>query len=146
VGSNPTPSANISRKPCALVIRIPSGSKATRDFCLEPMPTFEIISIIVLAALAWLWFDSTQARAIAIRSAKAACDADGLQFLDDTVSIASLTLARNAGGQLVLRRNYSFDYSDTGDNRRRGSVVLLGHEVLLVNVGLRLANPGTTLR
>ena len=109
------------------------------------MPTFEIISIIVLGVLAWLWFDSTQTRAIAVRSAKAACAADGLQLLDDTVSIASLTLARTEGGQLLLRRTYTFDYSDTGDNRRRGSVVLLAQEVLLVNVGVRLAGPGQTL-
>jgi hypothetical protein len=106
------------------------------------MPTFEIISIIVLSTLAWLWFDSTQVRAIGIRSAKAACAVDGLQLLDDTVSITSVALARNEGGQLALRRTYTFDYSDTGDNRRHGSVVLLGQEVLLVNVGLRLASPG----
>ena len=109
------------------------------------MPTFEIISIVALSALVWLWFDSTRARAIGIRSAKAACDADGLQLLDDTVSIASVTLARNDGGQLLLRRTYTFDYSDTGDNRRRGSVVLLGHDVLLVNVGFRLASISQTL-
>jgi hypothetical protein len=37
----------------------------------------------------------------------------------------------------MLRRTYAFDYSDTGNNRRRGSLVLLGQEVMLVNVGLR---------
>jgi hypothetical protein len=101
------------------------------------MPTFEIVSIVVLGALAWLWFDSTQARAVAIRSAKAVCEAEGLQLLDDTVAIATLRLARNEDGQLMLRRTYVFDYSDTGNNRRRGSLVLLGQEVMLVNVGLR---------
>lgn len=121
----------------ATVTRIPSGQKPHGIFSLGRMPTFEIVSILVLGALAWLWFDSTQARAVAIRSAKAACDADGLQLLDDTVAIASLRLARNEDGQLMLRRTYAFDYSDTGNNRRRGSLVLLGQEVLLVNVGLR---------
>lgn len=101
------------------------------------MPSFEIASIIILCALAWLWFDSLQARAIGLRMARSACAADNLQLLDDTVAITGLTLARNDDGQLQLRRTYDFDFSDTGDNRRRGSVVLLGQKVVLVNVGVR---------
>lgn len=108
------------------------------------MPTFEIISLVVLGALAWLWFDSVHVRDIGIRAAKAACHAENLQLLDDTVSITSLRLARDDEGHLLLRRAYAFDYSDTGDNRRRGSVVLLGPCVIVVNVGLREA-PHLTL-
>ena len=33
---------------------------------------------------------------------------------------------------------YNFEYSDTGNNRLQGSIVLLGHRVTLLNVGLRL--------
>lgn len=109
------------------------------------MPTFEIISLALLGALAWLWYDSIHVRDICIRAAKAACAADGLQLLDDTVAIASLKLARDDDGRLLLRRAYHFDYSETGDNRRRGSVVMLGAKVLVVNVGLRLAASNPTL-
>lgn len=109
------------------------------------MPTFEIISLALLGVLAWLWYDSIHVRDICIRAAKAACAADGLQLLDDTVAIASLKLARDDDGRLLLRRTYHFDYSETGDNRRRGSVVMLGAKVLVVNVGLRLAVSNPTL-
>lgn len=109
------------------------------------MPTFEIISLALLGVLAWLWYDSIHVRDICIRAAKAACAADGLQLLDDTVAIASLKLARDDDGRLLLRRTYHFDYSETGDNRRRGSVVMLGAKVLVVNVGLRLAASNPTL-
>jgi hypothetical protein len=102
------------------------------------MPLFEIISIAVLAALAWLWFDSIKVREIAVRAASKACAAENFQFLDETVSIAGLKTARDDDGQLVLRRTYFFEYSDTGNNRRPGSVVMLGQEVLMVNVGLRV--------
>jgi len=105
------------------------------------MPTFEIISLLILFALAWLWFGSIKARDTAVRTARAACIADDLQFLDETVSIASLKPARNEDGQMVLRRVYSFEYSDTGDNRRPGSIAMLGQEVLFVDVGLRPAAP-----
>ncbi|MFH1870418.1 MAG: DUF3301 domain-containing protein [Pseudomonadota bacterium] len=109
------------------------------------MPTFEILSLTALAALAWLWYDSIQVRGIGIAAAKAACAAEGLQLLDDTVAIASLRLARDDDGRLLLRRVYGFDFSDTGNNRRSGSVVMLGQQVLIVNVGLRLVASNPTL-
>lgn len=105
------------------------------------MPLFEVVSIAILAALAWLWFDSIKARDIAVAAARQACTAEGLQFLDETVAIASLKPARHDDGRLALRRTYAFEYSDTGTDRRPGSIVLLGQEVLFVNVGLRLAEP-----
>jgi hypothetical protein len=103
------------------------------------MPIFELISTVLLLALAWLWFDSVRVREIAVQQAKRACDAEGLQFLDETVSISSLKPDRDEDGRLQLRRVYSFEYSDTGNDRRPGSIVMLGHEVQFVNVGLRLA-------
>lgn len=104
------------------------------------MPWFELISIAVLVSTAWLWVDSIKVREIAVREARMACEAEGFQFLDETVAIASLKPMRHEDGRLALRRTYSFEYSDTGNNRRPGSIVLLGQKVLLMNVGLRLVN------
>lgn len=109
------------------------------------MPTFELAGLIVLGALAWLWFDSFQAHAIGIAAAREACAAEDLQLLDDTVALAGLKPARDDDGRLTLRRVYDFEFSDTGDNRRRGSVVLLGRRVLVINIGLRLAPPNGVL-
>lgn len=109
------------------------------------MPTFEIISLVILASLAWFWFDSFQAHDAAMKSARLACDSEHLQFLDDSVALSNLRLARNDDGQLALNRTYAFEFSDTGDNRRKGSVVLLGHRVTVVNIGLRLVPTGTLL-
>lgn len=109
------------------------------------MPTLELVGLGVLGALAWLWYDSVHVREIGIRAAKAACHADELLLLDDTVSIASLSLGRDDNGRLCLRRAYAFDYSDTGNNRRRGSLVMLGDEVLVINTGPRLVVAHPTL-
>lgn len=109
------------------------------------MPTFEIISLLILSALAWLWFDSVKVRDIAVRTARSACIADDLQFLDETVSIASLKPARDENGQFVLRRVYSFEFSDTGNNRRPGSIAMLGQEVLFVDIGFRQPSAAPTL-
>jgi hypothetical protein len=102
------------------------------------MPAFEIAGLVVLAMAGWLWLDGLKARDAAIAAARKACLADGLQLLDDTVSITRLKPARDDDGRLLLQRVYTFEYSDTGDNRRRGGVTLLGHDVVLINVGVRL--------
>jgi len=94
----------------------------------------ELILLALFIALAWLWWDSMQAREIAVAAARAACNAEGLQFLDDTVGIASIKPARNADGRLLLQRAYDFEFSDNGDNRISGSVVTLGRRVILLNV------------
>lgn len=102
------------------------------------MPGFELISLLLMAGIVWLWLDSLKARDSAIAAARNACQSEGLLLLDDTVAIASLKPVRDADGQLRLRRVYDFEYSDTGNNRRKGSMVLQGHRVLIVNIGLRL--------
>lgn len=105
----------------------------------------ELLAWLALAAVVWLWYDSAGAREAAVAAARRACEAEGLQFLDDTVAIAKLWPGRDADGQLRLRRVYAFEYSDTGDNRRRGSVVLLGRAVLAIHVALRAAPSERTL-
>ncbi len=102
----------------------------------------EIFFLILFAALGWLWWDSMQAREAAVAAARTACDAEGLLFLDDTVGIAAIKPARDADGRLRLQRAYDFEFSDTGDNRIKGSVVMLGRRVLLLNL---LPRPAVTV-
>ena len=89
----------------------------------------ESITLLLLAALVWLWFDSMRARERALLSGKRACERDDLLFLDETVECVRLGFGRDADGRLALRRTYSFEFSDTGNNRRSGSIVMLGGEV-----------------
>jgi hypothetical protein len=108
------------------------------------MPLPELLGLLVLGALAWFWVDSARAREAGIDAARSACEADQLQLLDDTVALGSLKFSRDDDGRVALRRVYNFEFSDTGDNRRRGSIVLLGHDVVVVNAGLRLVHGGGT--
>lgn len=109
------------------------------------MPLFEILSLLFLAVIVLFWFDGMKVRDIAIGEAREACDREGLQFLDETVATAKIRFVRDDDGRLVLQRIYAFEYSDTGSNRRPGSIVMRGQEVLFVNVGLRLATGTPTL-
>lgn len=109
------------------------------------MPVLEFASLVLLGALGWFWLDGLRARDAAMAAARRACESEGLQFLDDTVSFAGIKLERDDEGALRFRRVYNFEYSDTGDNRRRGSVVMLGRRVILLNVGLRAVPDQRTL-
>lgn len=99
----------------------------------------EVFGLLLVVVLGWFWLNSIKARDAAVAACRRACKAEGLQFLDDTVSTARVGLERDDGGVLRLRRVYAFEYSDTGDNRRSGSIVLLGDRVTMLNVGLRAA-------
>ena len=98
------------------------------------MPTFEIVSLLLIAALVWFWLDSLNAREAGMEASRATCSAEGTQLLDDTVAIRSTWLARDDDGQVRIKRTYGFEYSDTGNNRRNGSVTLLGRRVIALYI------------
>jgi hypothetical protein len=90
---------------------------------------WELGAIALFVAGIFLWLDSLRARERAVQAGKTACQRYDLQFLDDTVSFAKLRLARDEGGQLKFSRTYTFEFSDTGNNRRHGAIVMLGGEM-----------------
>jgi hypothetical protein len=97
----------------------------------------ELAAVALLAAAGWFLWDSLQAREAANAAIRPACVAEGLLFLDDTVALDRLRLGRDDEGRLRIARVYRFDYSDTGSNRCRGSVTLLGARVVNVDLGVR---------
>ena len=66
----------------------------------------EIATLLAVAGATWLVWDGLKAREAANAAMRAACNAHGLLFLDDTVALASLRPAVPAGmtmPQLALR-------------------------------------------
>jgi hypothetical protein len=90
---------------------------------------WEGAAIVLIAAGIFLWLDSLRARERAVQAGRAACQRYALQFLDDTVSFTRIRLGRDADGQLKIARTYSFEFSDTGNNRRHGAIVMLGGQL-----------------
>ena len=89
----------------------------------------EAVALVAVIGAALLWLDSLRAREQAVRAGRSACERYQLQFLDDTVSFARMRLARNDDGELRIARTYTFEFSETGNNRRQGAIVMLGHEL-----------------
>ena len=89
----------------------------------------DLLLILLLAALVGFWLDSLRSLETARKAGKRVCQSAGVQFLDDTVSVTALALGRNTLGQMAIRRTYRFEFSDTGDNRLEGRLILLGTRV-----------------
>jgi hypothetical protein len=96
--------------------------------------TFEWVALAVLAGVGWFWFDTNRAREAGMRAARDGCRREGVQLLDETVAFRSLRFARDDNGRLALKRVYDFEYSDSGNDRFQGAVMLLGDEVLMLDV------------
>ena len=90
---------------------------------------WEGAAIVIIAGGIFLWLDSLRARERAVKAGRAACERYALQFLDDTVSFSRVRLRRDGEGQLKIARTYTFEFSDTGNNRRHGAIVMLGGEL-----------------
>jgi hypothetical protein len=85
---------------------------------------WEAVALAVLALGGWYWADALRSRERAVAAGRQVCQREGVQFLDDTVVMTKVAPARNADGRLAFRRTYRFEFSDTGNNRREGTIVV----------------------
>ena len=96
-----------------------------------------LIAVAVLAVAIWLWRESLRAREAATLAGRRICAANDVQFLDETVALARVSLGWN--GRVALVRSYRFDYSTDGADRAAGLVVVQAGAI----VHVQLAQPGT---
>jgi hypothetical protein len=95
----------------------------------DTLDTISLISLLLLAAVIWYWLSSIRVLEIARNAAKQTCLKAEVQFLDDTVARTELGFARNDLGRRVLRRTYRFEFTETGNSRIEGQVIMLGDTV-----------------
>jgi hypothetical protein len=93
------------------------------------MDVISLLFLLLLAALGWFWFDSLRALEIARDAGKRACDDANVQFLDDTVAGIAFALVRDKSGRRMLRRTYRFEFSETGNTRLEGQLIVLGDRI-----------------
>ena len=93
------------------------------------MDVISLLLLLFLAVLGWFWFDSLRALEVARNAGRRACKDADVQFLDDTVASIGLALVRDDSGRRVLRRTYRFEFSETGDTRLEGKLILYGNRV-----------------
>jgi hypothetical protein len=85
-----------------------------------------LIMMVAACALAGFWYTGRAAAETAAQLGQLACRRANVQWLDQSVHLLGLRLRRGTDGWLVLERQYGFEYSIDGDERRPGRIVLRG--------------------
>ncbi|MDD4978396.1 MAG: DUF3301 domain-containing protein [Gallionella sp.] len=98
------------------------------------MDVSSLVAMLAVLAVGGYWYTSLSALEIARAAGARACREAGLQFLDDTVAGIAWSLRRDERGRRVVQRSYRFEFSESGDTRREGGVVLMGDRVISVTL------------
>lgn len=106
----------------------------------------ELATLAIFILAGWFWMDTLQSRDAALDAARRACEAENVQLLDWTVTVKQLRLGRDDEGRRRLKRTYEFEFSDTGDNRIKGSLTLIGRELLALSLPLLGPPPSSVIR
>ena len=89
----------------------------------------ELVAFIFLLGLIWLWLENQGIRDQVMAIAKDFCAKENVQFLDDAMAPVKLSFKRNERGHLAIVRTYHFEFSDTGNNRLKGTIIMLGKKL-----------------
>lgn len=98
------------------------------------MTLTEIILLTTAALAINQWWRSRDAKAVALIHAARRCQSLDLQLLDQSIVLRKSRLMRSPSGWLQWWREYSFEFSSTGNERYYGQLTLLGHQLLTIEL------------
>lgn len=90
-----------------------------------------MIPAIILAGLVAVvafWYVSAKVHERALEAARAMCQAEHWQLLDESVSLKKLGLGRGSDGRVHFRRQYQFAYTEDQGSRCEKTLVMLGSD------------------
>jgi hypothetical protein len=93
------------------------------------MPTLLILMIAAAMAFAF-WSAGRAAAERAEAVGRDACQAAGVQWLDQSVHAIGIRMCRHDNGWLGWERTFRFDYSIDGQDRHVGRLVLRGDRLV----------------
>lgn len=97
----------------------------------------DLLYLIVLGLGLWFWKDSMQVREHVLSACERHSREMNVQLLDQSVNLMRLTLRRDPrDGRVKFRRDFRFDISLRGDDRRQGQVAVLGRRILHIDLDL----------
>jgi hypothetical protein len=81
--------------------------------------------MLVGAFATWLWHGHG-IRERALLLVRRHCEREQVQLLDDNVALRKIGLVADARGRRRLGRVYGFEFTVTGEQRHRGTIVMFG--------------------
>ena len=97
----------------------------------------EISLVFVFGAFCVFFLEAIRVRELATQAVRRASEQDDFQLLDQAVHVQRLSLSRNDSGRWSIWRQYRFDYSYDGVERRQGHVIMLGKKLQALVVSER---------
>ena len=91
--------------------------------------------IILLGLVVVLWNSASKRKEQAFAIARRECAKQNVQLLDQTVVVDEARVRRDDTGWPVLWRRYRFDYTETGDGRFQGLLLLRGARLVRIDLG-----------
>ena len=101
----------------------------------------EILTVFLFGVLCLYFLGAIRVRELAVQAVGRASRQDDFQLLDQSVHIRRISMSRDATGRWRVWRQFRFDYSYDGVERRQGHVIMLGKQL----EALVVSEPGATL-
>ena len=97
----------------------------------------EVLVVFVLGAVSLFFFSAIRVRELAIQAVAKAGRDDDFQLLDQSVHIQRMSFSRDSQGRWKIWRQYRFDYSYDGVERRQGHIIMLAKYQQALVIGER---------
>jgi len=94
----------------------------------------DLLLLCLIFLLLAYWWSAQGIRQIALNSAKRHCQDMDVQMLDGSIALYRIWLRRDEQGKMRFWRSYAFEFTSTGVERYRGQVVLLGRNILSIQL------------
>lgn len=89
----------------------------------------DIVFVLLLGGACLYFLSAIRVRELAVQAVARAGRQDDYQLLDQAVHIRRISLSRDRHGRWRVWRQYRFDYSYDGVERRQGHVIMLGKQL-----------------
>lgn len=97
----------------------------------------EVASLLAFGLLCMHFLSAVRVRELALQAVGRASKRDEFQLLDQSVHVQRVSLSRDDSGRWRVWRQYRFDYTYEGVERRQGFVIMLGKQLQSIVVSER---------
>jgi len=97
----------------------------------------DVVLVFALGALCLHFLSAVRVRELAVQAVNRASERDDFQLLDQSVHVQRISMSRDETRRWRIWRQYRFDYSYDGVERRQGFVIMLGQQLQSVVVSER---------
>lgn len=93
--------------------------------------------LLAVLSLAYFWWRSMGIRNLALANIHERLAQNQLQLLDQSLVLEKIRMRRQ-NGWLRVYRQYSFEFSSTGDQRYQGRICMVGERMLSLDLDVHL--------